>query len=130
MVNNVIALWIIMGGYMKIIKRLNDKGSFTVEASIFFSTIFLIVVLFFHQYIYQFCFYAYRNLLSLSQEEVMVKNKNLYETTYVKRKTLTYLEKEKDIAVYYKTYNYLRCTHHYMMAEEVGDKLSEIIEEY
>lgn len=115
---------------MKILKELNNKGSFTVEASIFFSTIFLIVILFFHQYIYQFCFYAYRNLLSLSQEELMVKNKSLYETTYVKRKTLTYLEKEKDIEVYHKNYNYLMCTHHYMMAEEVGDKLGEILEDY
>lgn len=115
---------------MKKLKKLNDKGSFTVEASIFFSTIFLIVVLFFHQYIYQFCFYAYRNVLSLSQEELTIKNKGLYETSYVKRKTLVYLEKEKDIEVYYKTYNYLRRTHHYMMVEEVGDKLSEIIEEY
>lgn len=110
--------------------KLNNKGSYTVEASLIFALIFLMIFVLFRIYLMQFVFYYGRNSIKLD-EEINTKSKSgIYFTQYERSDTLIFMEKERDMVNYDEKLDYLRLMHSYVLLDELGGKLIEEISTY
>lgn len=104
----------------------NQKGSFTVEASIILPVILLIIVIFFKSIISQYLFYFVRGALRLDDSSQGRIETGLYFDTRTKEKRINTLN-SLDLLVecQSKELNYLTWAHSYLMAEEVIGAINE-----
>ncbi len=98
----------------------NQRGSFTVEASIILPIIILIVVVFFKSIITQYLFYYGRGILRLKDDHTTMVEKGIYFDTRIKSREVIIFDKNNYlIECESQELNYLRWAHHYLMAEEI-----------
>jgi len=104
----------------------NQKGSFTVEASIILPVILLIIVIFFKSIISQYLFYFLRGALRLDTSTPTQVETGLYFDTRIKQKKINTLN-TSDLLIECQSeeLNYLTWAHSYLMAEEVIGAINE-----
>lgn len=111
--------------------KLNNRGSFTVEASIVVVIVFLIVLMLVKSYILQFAIHYGRKLQLLSNDSYQLAENGWYIDQYEKERSLEGLT---EIPISLKTYqqdlNYLKLMHHYLLLDEFGEVINEAIEKY
>lgn len=100
--------------------KLNQRGSFTVEASLIMPVIILIIVIFFKSMITQYLFYYGRGVLRLDDEKIGTVETGIYfDTKTTSKEIITFEEKKLLIQCQSQKLNYLEWAHSYLMAEEI-----------
>lgn len=100
--------------------KLNQRGSFTVEASLIMPVIILIIVIFFKSMISQYLFYYVRGVIRLNNENQGTVETGIYfDTKTTSKEIITFEEKKLLIQCQSQKLNYLEWAHSYLMAEEI-----------
>lgn len=104
--------------------RLNDRGSFTAEATILVTFIFLVLFMMVKAYLFQFAFQYGRVCLDLSEPDYHVTEDNLFFDQYTAEGTLYFLEEDAQaLENYDESLNYMRLIHLYMVFDECGEAI-------